>query len=120
MPKRDQLDIPIEEYKAIHCILPLGKAHDLLLRLKRELGIVNAFAHHTRGGGLSSRKGRESFQYREGEIVTLLAPAQEADTIFEFIYRAAGIDQPRGGMLLMERAQMGVPMDLPEGIPDED
>ena len=114
------VDIPVEVYKVIHCLLPPGKAQNLLIRLKKEKGIINAFAHHARGGGLNSRRGRESFYYTEGEIVTLMAPAEQADEIFEFVYHAAEIGKPRAGMILMEKAQMGVPLTLPPDIPDED
>jgi hypothetical protein len=114
------IDIPIGHFKVIHCFLPPGKAHDLLRRLRRELDIPSAFAHHARGGGLSTRRGRESFYYTEMEVMTLLAPAEQADEVFAFIYRAADLGKPRAGMLLMEKAQMGAALNLPEGIPDEE
>lgn len=114
------IDIPIDHFKVIHCFLPIGRGHDVLVRLRREMGVDSAYAHHARGGGLSTRKGRESFRYMEREIITVLAPAERADAIFAFLYRAAGIDKPHAGMILMEKAQMGVPITLPEGVPDED
>ena len=114
------IDIPIGHFKVIHCFLPPGRSHDLLLRLKNEQGIASAFAHHARGGSLSNRKGKESFYYSEMEVVTLLAPAEQADDIFAFVVRSTGIDKPRAGMVVMEKAQMGVAMTLPEGVPDED
>jgi hypothetical protein len=114
------IDIPIEHYRVIHCFVALGKGHEVLLRLKRDLGISSAFAHHARGGGLSTRKGRESFRYMEREIITVLAPAERADSIFAFLFHAAGINKPHAGMILMEKAQMGVPMNLPLDLPDVD
>lgn len=114
------IDIPVDHFKVIHCFVPVGKGHDVLLRLKNEMGVPGAFAHHARGGGLSTRKGRESFRYMEREIVTVMAPAERADAIFAFLYRAAGLDKPHAGMILMEKAQMGVAMTLPEGVPDEE
>jgi hypothetical protein len=113
-------DIPINHFKVIHCFLPIGEGHELLRRLKQERGLHCAFTHHARGGGLSTRKGRESFHYLEREVVTVLAPAEAADATFAFLYHAAGLSRPHAGMLLMEKAQMGVAMRLPEGIPDED
>lgn len=110
----------LQACKVIHCFLPPGKAHELLGRLKREMGIISAFAHHARGGGIHTRKGRESFYYTEGEVVTLLVPEAEADAVFAFIGRVIGLDRPRTGMVLMEKAQRGVAMTLPDNIPDED
>jgi len=114
------IDIPVDHFKVIHCFVPVGRGHEVLLRLKRDLGEISAFAHHARGGGLSTRKGRESFHYMEREIVTVLAPAARADEIFAYLYRAAGIDKPHTGMILMEKAQMGLAMTLPADVPDED
>jgi hypothetical protein len=114
------IDIPVGHFKVIHCFLPIGQGHELLRRLKREKGLQSAFAHHVRGGGLSTRKGRESFHFMEREVVTVLAPAEQADEIFTFLFYAAGLDTPHAGMVLMEKAQMGVPMRLPAGIPDEE
>jgi|PlaIllAssembly_1097288.scaffolds.fasta_scaffold638946_2 hypothetical protein len=113
------IDIPVTHFKVIHCFLHLGKGHELLRRLKQEKGLHCAVAHHARGGGLSSRKGRESFHYMEREVVTVLAPAERADEIFTFLFYAAGLDTPHAGLIVMEKAQMGVPMNLPLGIPEE-
>ena len=117
---RAVIDIPIDHFKVLHCFVPVGKGHDLLQRLKREKGLIGAIAHHARGGGLSTRKGRESFRYMEREIVTVMAPAERADEIFAFIYHAAGLNKPHVGMILMEKAQMGVAMTLPAEVPVED
>ena len=106
--------------KIIHCFLPIGRATRVLTRLKKEKGIVSAYSHHARGGGISTRKGRESFYYSERDIVSLLVAEERADEIFEFVYRAAGLSEPHAGMVLMERARVGVPMTLPEGVPDEE
>lgn len=107
-----------ERFRVIHCILPSGRGYGLLGRLKNEMGIASGFAHHARGGGISTRKGRESFYYLEKEVVTVLAPEDRADEVFEFIYLASGVNEPHAGMVLMERASVGVPMILPEGLPE--
>jgi hypothetical protein len=112
--------IPVDHFKVIHCFLPVGRGHELLLRLKREKGLHSAFAHHARGGGLSTRRGRESFHYLEREVVTVLAPAEQADDLFAFLYHAAGMNRPHVGMIVMEKAQMGVAVNVPGEIPADD
>jgi hypothetical protein len=104
---------PEPRYKVIHCLLPPGRAAELLERLHREKGIADAFHHHARGGGISTRKGRESFHYVEREIATVLVPEARADEIFEFLYFAAGLNQPHAGMVLMEKTVMARPGVLP-------
>lgn len=103
---------PVIRYKLIHCFLPLGRAAELIERLHAEKGIADTFYHHARGGGISTRKGLESFQYQEREIATLLVPEQRADEIFEFVYFAAGLNQPHAGMVIMERALLARPLNL--------
>lgn len=105
---------PGDRYKVIHCILPAGQAHAMLDRLREEKGIASVFFHHSRGGGISTRKGRESFHYLEREIATVLVPEARADEIFEFIYFASGVDQPHSGMVLMEKTRLAMPLSLPE------
>jgi hypothetical protein len=102
----------VPRYKVIHCLLPFGRAAEALERLRREKGIVDVFHHHARGGGISTRKGRESFHYVEREIATVLVPEERADEIFEFLYFAAGVNQPHSGMVLMEKTIMARPVVL--------
>lgn len=101
-------------FKVIHCILPAGRAHGMLDRLREEKGIADVFFHHTRGGGISTRKGKESFRYLEREIATVLVPEDRADEIFKFIFFAAGLNQPHAGMVLMERTRLAMPMAITE------
>lgn len=111
--------VATQPMRVIHCILPSGRGYGLLARLKQERGIASGFTHHARGGGISTRKGRESFYYLEKEVVTVLVPEDRADELFEFIYYASGVNEPHAGMVLMEKASVGVPISLPEGLPEE-
>lgn len=104
----------IPRFKVIHCLLPAGVAAGVMERLRVEKGIVSMFHHHARGGGISTRKGRESFHYIEREIASVLVPEERADEIFEFLYFATGVNQPHAGMLLMEKTRLARPLLLPE------
>lgn len=104
-------------YKVIHCLLPPGTAVQVMERLHLEKGVVSTFHHHARGGGISTRKGKESFHFVEREIATVLVEQERADEIFEFLYRAAGLDQPHAGMVLMEKTLLAQPTVLPEEKP---
>lgn len=110
----------IPRYKVIHCLLPAGRITEVLERLRLEKGIASVFYHHARGGGISTRKGRESFHYVEREIATVLVPEDQADEIFEFLYFAAGVNQPHAGMLLMEKTILARPLVLPEATAEEE
>lgn len=99
-------------YKVVHCLLPAGQAAEVMERLSMELGVADFFFHHARGGGISTRKGRESFHYVEREIATVLVPEARADEVFEFLYFAAGLNRAHTGMVLMEKTTMARPMVL--------
>ena len=109
----------IPRFKLIHCFLPAGVAAGVMERLYAEKGIASTFHHHARGGGISTRKGRESFHYLEREIATVLVPEDRADEIFEFLFFAAGINQPHAGMILMEKSLLAKPLVLPEEGPEQ-
>lgn len=104
----------VPRFKVIHCLLPAGVAAAVMERLRVEKGIDSMFHHHARGGGISTRKGRESFHFVEREIASVLVPEERADEIFEFLYFATGVNQPHAGMLLMEKTLLARPMVMPQ------
>jgi len=104
----------IPRFKVIHCLLPAGAATGVMERLYAEKGIAGSFHHHARGGGISTRKGRESFHFVEREIATVLVPEERADEIFEFLYFATGANQPHAGMILMEKTLLAKSLVLPK------
>jgi len=52
-------------------------------------------------------------------LVSVVADADEADALFEFIHERAGIGRPGGGTILMTRLLMATPLRFPEGVPTE-
>jgi len=107
----------MERYKVIHCFLPMGRAVEVMEKVRVEKGINSTFHHHAMGGGTSTRKGRESFHFLEREIATLLVPESRADEIFEYLYFTAGLNHPHTGMVLMEKTLMARAMCMPEDSP---
>lgn len=94
-----------QAHKVITCILPAGRGQDVLARLRAEKGFVSASVHHARGvGGATMRRRRRARFFTEKDVLVALVPADQADALFEFIYFAAGINEPHAGMLFMERA----------------
>jgi nitrogen regulatory protein PII len=106
--------------KLITCILAKGKAAALQHALIEERGIYSANIHHGRGVGrfapLSERGVGEQL---EKEIVEICIDGAIADEIFEFVFFAAEINQPHGGVIYMIALQSASEFKVPE-IPDED
>ncbi|MDX1376054.1 MAG: hypothetical protein R3357_10850 [Burkholderiales bacterium] len=91
----------MQRFKTITCIVASGHALELLERLRGEQGVASAYAHHARD--VVSRSGARQAIADESEVVSVLVPEEDADRMFEFLYHAAGIGAPQGGLIFMER-----------------
>ena len=90
----------MQRYKSITCVMPSGQALKLLERLHGELGVTNVYAHHARD--IAAHSGGRRIA-DESEIMTVLVPEEDADRLFGLLYEAAGIGEPEGGVIFMER-----------------
>ena len=52
-------------------------------------------------------------------LVSVVAEAEQADALFDLIYREADIERPGGGTLIMAPLTLATPFLLPEGVPGE-
>lgn len=103
----------IERHKLITCILPSGRALELLELLRSTHGLPSAFAHHARE--VTFRPGEDIAD--ESELVTVLVPEARAEEIFEVLRAALALDGPGTGLVMMERAQMARASAAP-AVPD--
>lgn len=107
-------------HKIITCILPAGRGQEVLARLRKERGFVNASVHHARGIGAATMRRRQRARYfTEKDVLVAVAPAEDADDLFDFIYYAGGIGEPHSGMIFMERAFRATSMVAPN-LPSEE
>ena len=106
-------------HKVITCILPKGHSKPLAKTLTRERGLTQVDVHYARGvGRITPLRHRGIGETSEREILSVAVPAEEADELFEYIYRQAGIDRPHGGMMFMHPLLTGTGFTLPE-LPEE-
>ena len=103
--------------KLITCILPRGKAVEIVELLRDEKGVDSADVTSGRGSGVA---GSVSYgAWSEVDILTVVVSAdQEADT-FEFIYDKAEIGQVYGGFMYEVSLAKSTPFALPD-IPAQD
>lgn len=105
--------------KLVTCILPFGVAAGVLARLKQEQGIVEAHVRAARGiGRLTPSRYRSAGSQTEKEILSVVTPAERADALFAWLFHAARIDRPHGGILFMNALARATPFVLPD-LPDE-
>ncbi|RKZ36947.1 MAG: hypothetical protein DRQ37_03035 [Gammaproteobacteria bacterium] len=108
------------KHKLITCILPKDVAVPLTKTLRDDRGILAANFNFARGmGRITPLAYRGVGEQSEKEVVNVVVTADQADEMFEFIFREAHIDRPHGGMIYMTPLTQTTEYTLPE-IPTEE
>jgi len=109
-----------EQRKVITCILPKGKAMPVVRLLASEKGLTTADVHYARGmGRITPLRHRGIGETSEKEVLTVSVPDADAEELFGYIYEAAEINRPHGGLMYMHALQIATPFMLPD-LPEED
>ncbi len=109
----------LETHKLITAILPKGKAVDTVKALKLQKDIIRTNINNARGvGKLTPLAYRGAGDQAEKEVLNVVVNAEQADTVFEFIYHHADINRPHGGLMYMSELLEATPFTLPE-LPEE-
>jgi hypothetical protein len=101
-------------FKLITCIMPAGRGREVMNRLREEHRIVDVAINHARGVG--TRRSRRRIVSAEKDVATLLVPVADADKVFAFLYREAGLGEPHAGMIFVSATVRGAPMAHPAGF----
>lgn len=105
--------------KLIFCILPKGKALNVVKKLKDVYGILSSNISNARGvGKITPLAYRGIAGQSEKEILSVAVNSDQADEIFTYIYYEADINRPHGGIMYMHALEMSSEFILPE-IPEE-
>jgi nitrogen regulatory protein PII len=106
--------------KLITCILPKGGAMPVLKQLKQELGIVACNINHARGSGrFTPLAHRGVGEQTEKEILSVVVDEAQAEKVFDFIFRAARIDWPHGGLIYQSALSLASQYHIPAELPVE-
>ncbi len=108
--------------RLIVAYLSRGRAHDIAEALHASLGIDTFHYGHGRGAGmLATIAARDMI---EVDVLSVVVTPEQADETFAFIYEAAEIDRPGGGLLfqtvLGRTAALGLPLPAEPPPPDVD
>lgn len=107
--------------KLITCILPKGIASRVVNNLRETFGTVSANINNARGvGKITPLAFRGVGEQTEKEILTVAVDIDQADKLFEFIYDAAEINRPHGGIMYMHPLLQSTEYVLPEINNEED
>ena len=109
----------MKKSKLITAILPKGVSLNVVSRLKKEKDVITANFYYARGiGKMTAEKARISGEEREREILSVVVDEERGDEIYEYVYHAADINKPHGGVMYM-RTVLGSEYILPDDIEDE-
>ncbi|HEY5700625.1 MAG TPA: hypothetical protein VIT83_00880 [Gammaproteobacteria bacterium] len=108
-----------DSHKLITAIVPAGKAGPVVQKLRAEKSIITANVQHARGlGHLVTETRRGLGAQSEKDVLTVVVSAEEAESIFEYVYFEAGIDGPHGGIVVMSKLHAATAFSLPD-VPEE-
>jgi hypothetical protein len=102
------------DQRVLTCVMPKGVGLPLMRRLSDELGVVTASLHSARG--LSGSDPTGMFNRVEKDVLTVTAPAAEAEDLFLWIYREGEVGTRPGRFLYVARLRGATPFRLPEGV----
>jgi len=84
----------IAEPKMITCMIPHHKSLEVLEHLSKDKGIVMANKSNARGSSYTT-----DFLWVEMEVLEVIVDASQADDIFSYLFDAAEIGTPQGGVI---------------------
>lgn len=105
--------------KLITAILPTDvDALRVLRRLKDEQSIPSANLSFARGLGRMTRDRSVTSESSQREILTVVVPDARSDELFAWLFEAADIDRPHGGIIYMQTLAEATEYTLPD-VPEE-
>ncbi len=105
----------MHESKLITCILPKGIAARVSKMLLTERGVITGNINNARGSGHITAKIHQKAGYQtEKEVFRVVVDADEADEVFEFIYRHAELHHPHGGIMFQNALTRSTRYELPK------
>ena len=108
--------------RLIVAYLSRGRARDIAAALHARLGIDTFHYDHGRGAGMLATIAARDMV--EVDVLSVVIPAERAEATFAFIYEAAEIDRPGGGLMfqtvLGRTAALGLPLPADAPLPDVD
>jgi len=101
--------------KLITCIASEDKAKEATEGVAKTFGIQAMVNHFSRGFGRSSPLGTQKLgQQTEKVIISIIVDKKQVDDVFAYIFHAAGLDQPHGGIIYVTAIQQAVISPLAE------
>lgn len=109
--------------KLITCIVREAYAARAAAALREKFGLQTLNHHFARGIGKSSPLVRRGIgEKTEKVVLSVVVDSRSANKVFEFLYHAAEINRPRGGLIFMNSVHSVAfeTMEIPENDANAD
>jgi len=110
--------------KAIYCSLPDdGTDKRVLVELRKKQGIIRSGSATIRGIGVLAEVKTKRGKLPEPDLIKqvyVICSEDQADEIFELIFRTAQVNKPGRGMMFQQAVTACTPYELPVDIPEEE
>jgi hypothetical protein len=108
------IDDPRAGWQLITCVTATGRMSGVVRELRDRFGVATANVKTARGIGRLGQSNGGLGDDNEQQILTAIVSAEQADAVFEYLYRTIGIDQPDGGIMYAMALDRASPFVLPE------
>lgn len=108
----------MSEPRLICCMLPHGTGRSLLERLYHQLGVTRADLHSARGFFIGADP-RGFFSRVERDVLQVIVDGEEADGVFEWLYREGHVGDQPGRFMYMARLARATGYGMPQNVPVE-
>jgi nitrogen regulatory protein PII len=110
----------LTDVSLLTCVVQTGFS-EVILKAARDVGATSgAISYHARGTGVRERLGLLGIAVEaEKEVISLLVSSEQRDLVYDTLYRAAGMDIPGRGHILMmplEKVSTYIPRSMLEDL----
>jgi len=97
------------EKQLLTAVVDAGLGQALVERFCEAPGVLSISHHHARGVGSQRIRAGQMF-FQERDVLLILVESDQAEAVFEQVFKAGKIGQPGGGILFSETVLRGHPM----------
>lgn len=108
----------LTDVSLLTCVVQTGHTKEIL-KAARDVGAsAGAISHHARGIGIRERLGLLGVAVEvEKDVINILVSTEQADLVFDTVFKAAGLDTPGRGFIFvtpLEKASTYIPESIME------
>jgi nitrogen regulatory protein PII len=114
----------LTDVSLLTCVVQTGHLDEVLQAARDAGASAGAISHHARGIGVRERLGLLGVAVEaEKDVINILVATEQADLVFDTVFRAAGLDTPGRGFIFvmpLDKASTYIPESIMERVKHSD